>query len=695
MMLTLCLALLFAFQDEEAINEKPLEAFPIADRFSEALQKYNSVERSESEPMFEEIIGELREKLELTDDDKTIMVESLKFMGALNYPDRTESYFRDLIRFDPSHELDSNDLPPKIIEVFDELKQELVGRIRIKVYDIADGSSLEDAVFVVNNRTVGSVYGEEVFSVFAGEREIAVQCPNYDTFVATQEVIAGQEAVIDAPLTRIASQVFVVTQPAGCEVLINDKLVGATDSEAPRHYRQQVASKGFSLSDVGGLVLNDLAPGTYILKLRKPCYRERMFEVEIDEPRRINFNPVFMDSAEAFLSVSAATDSTALVYLDKDRIDYLPIENHRVCPGEYELRVSFQDSEYIKKITLEDGESKSFLAEPLPSIAWFGLEDDREGKPPGDMDAQVNSLKRWNVRQFDPYDTTRVPVNPFSVLFDHEEITPDISVDLTKHVKADLYMAARVVRKKVVIRTVEVVFWTPLTKKVQVASFDFREFQRFAELLKQMDAMPGLTKPWLGIQVARLHGMTGVKILEVDAGGPLAGQANPGEMITSVNGNLILGPHEIMGISSTEALSIEVGGRLVETKPLATIAEVPFSMDQAPQAMLARFEKMARYHPDPLIRKSALFNQARFQLFLGNFKSAFDIFSSMTIDTSYGINQGTLNFYQGLCFRQLGLSGEATSAFQGVLSYPGATLFDAYGPKAAYWAEAEINNPNQ
>ena len=77
---------------------------------------------------------------------------------------------------------------------------------------------------------------------------------------------------------------------------------------------------------------------------------------------------------------------------------------------------------------------------------------------------------------------------------------------------------------------------------------------------------------------------------------------------------------------------------------------------------------------------------------MGDIKDAYDLFSTMTLDYDYGISQGTLLFYQGLCFRKLQLTSEATESFRAVLQYPNATIFDAYGPKAAFWADSEMKN---
>ncbi len=693
MLISFCLVFL-AFQDDQ-ISQAPLKNYQIADQFSEAIQKYNSVERSDSELLFKQIVSSLEGRQDLDANEASIYTESLKYMGALNYPDQTEAFFEKLIRFDPDHLLNTRDLPPKIVEVYDHLKARLVAQIKVRVSDSKDGSSLEDATFKVDGKDMGTLSGEKQFSVFFGLHQFEVACPNYQTYQQSLDVSAGSETLINASMLRIASQATIVVYPSDCSASLDGKPVGRTTKNPPANYREQVLENGLSMEDVGALSIDNLKPGKYTLTLEKPCFRPRTFEFTIGEPTRLNFKPIVLESAEATLDVQAATDNSGLVYLGTERIDFMPVTDHKVCPGTYELRVVFTDGEYLKTIHLKDGEHLKLVAEPLPSLVWFGLEDDREGKPPGDMDAWVNGLSHWNVRQLNPNDTTKVPVNPFPLLFDRANMDEEGARTLTHMATADLYMAARVVRTKVIIRNVEVAFWSPLNNQIQVRLFDFREFEKFKEQLAQMDAVPALTKPWLGIQTGRLRDLTGVRVLEVDEAGPLAGQLKVGETLLAIDGNLLRGPQDLQGLNGTSEVALDLNGRQLKVSPIATITELPYSGELAPQPMLARLDKMARYHPDPLVRLSAQFNLARFQMLSGDFKSAFDIFSTLKIDTKYGINQGTLLFYQGLCFRRLKLTSEANNAFREVLSYPGATLFDAYGPKAAFWAAAEMNNPNQ
>ncbi len=692
MLVSLCV-LFLAFQDDQ-ISQAPLKNYQVADQFSEAIQKYNSVERSESEALFKQVLATLEGRQDMDPKEAIIYTESLKYMGALNYPDQTEAYFEKLIRFDPDHQLNTRDLPPKIVEVYDQLRSRLVGQVKVRVSDSKDGSSLEGAVLTVDGKELGPLFGEKQFSVFYGLHQFEVRCPNYQTYQQSLEVTAGGENLIVASMLRIASQAVIVIFPTGCTASLDGKLVGRATHDVPTSYREQVLEKGLSMEDVGALTIDNLKPGKYTLTMEKPCYRPRTFEFTIGEPTRLNFKPIILEPAEARLTVEAATDNSGLVYLGTERIDFMPVSNHKVCPGTYELRVVFTDGEYLKMITLADGDNLKVLAEPLPSVVWFGLEDDREGKPPGDIDAWVNGLRHWNVRQLNSDDTTKVPVNPYPLLFEQETMDEEGARSLTHMANADLYMAARVVRTKVIIRNVEVAFWSPLNNRIQIRQYDFREFEKFKEQLALMDSLPTLTKPWLGIQIGRLRDLAGARVLEVHEAGPLAGQVKVGETLTAIDGNLVRGPQDLMALTGTGEVTLEIAGRQIKVNPIATIAEMPYSSEHAPQPMLARLDKMARYHPDPLVRLSAQFNLARFQMLSGDYKSAFDIFSTLKIDTKFGINQGTLLFYQGLCFRRLKLTNEANNAFREVLSYPGATLFDAYGPNAAFWAAAEMNNPN-
>ncbi|MDJ0836979.1 MAG: S1C family serine protease [Acidobacteriota bacterium] len=691
---TLCFLLLLGFQQDE-IKTENLDTVSVGDRFMEAKGIFDSVKRPESEPLFKQIVEELEMLTTFTEEERFLMTESLKYLGLVTYPDGTENYFRKLIQFDPSYQVQAGDLPPKIVSAFDRLRGELVGSVVVSAQDDTTNYFLQGAKLFVDGREAGVIDGDTVFYVFTGLRQFEIRRPNYEPYAQEMEISSIEQGLIRGRLVRNAGEIILVSVPRDARVIVNGEQVGVTDSDVSEAYYPLLREMGVSRDAAGMFVLNGVEIGPLRVSFEKDCFKTRDMKWEVTELNLTQIKPEPMEPAQAYLNVKAAGKDEGLVFLGQERIGYTPIENHVVCPGDYELRVLFTDGEFIKPLSLADGDRMPVVAEPLPSIAWYGVDNIKEGTPPGDMEAWITGLKTWNVRKVDARDTTKVPVNPFPILFGPSEMTETNRTALTRRLKADLYMAARVVRKKVVIRTVEVAFWTPLSKQILIKEFDFREFDKFRKLVESLDLDPRLTSPWLGIQVAQLAEQQGCRVLEVHDKGPLAGQIQVGEQVHALNGSPLRGPAELMNIEPGKEVRLTLAGREVSVTPVDAIAEVRFNpVETAPQALLAKFEKMAKYHPDELIRKSARFNQARYQFFLGDVKDSYDIFSTMRLDMEYGIGQGTLFFYQGLCFRKLKFTSEATESFRSALQYPQATLFDAYGPKAAFWADSEMKNTN-
>ena len=691
-----CLLLIFSFQqDDEIITERLDTTISGSDLFAEAREKYNSVRRNESETIFRQIVTLLDEKTELNDDERLIMAKTLEYLGVLTFPDGTQEHFTKLILFDPTYEPVQGELPPKIMSVYHDLKNSLVSTLRVTARDGSDNTEIDGADLYLNGEHVGSIFRETVFTVPVGPHSVEIRKANYDPSSAELDVISGQESSYDGLLFRNAAELLLVTSPPGVKVSMGGEVLGTTEMDVPSGYRGILRNQGLEDTAAGALIVNGLQPGNIVLTFEKPCFQTRNIGVEIEKLEQIPLAPVLMATSQASISVRTAggEDTGGLLFLDQKRVGYLPIESHLVCPGEYELKVRFTDGEFIRRVTILEDKNLEVVAEPLPSIVWFGLEENDETPPAIDLNQRMMQLKTWNVRPIDPHNTEQVPINPFPVLFGADEMNDENNSRLTRQLNADLFGAARVVRRKGVISILEVAFWSPISKKIRVHEIDFRELDRFEDLMRSFERFPQLTKPWLGIHVARMRGVTGCKVIDVDPRGPLAGKVQPADMITDLNNAIMRNPGDLLELPDLSAVTLSVNGQSVTVTPINTIAEVDTGeRSVSMQAYLARFQKLARYHKDPLVRMSARFNQGRIQLSLGDYQRAFDIFASMNLPMSYGINQGTLYYYQALCFQRLGLDGEARSALKKVMEYPGATLFDANGPKAAFWARAELGS---
>ena len=689
-MLWLCLLILIAPQE---ITSEELSTSTYQDRFAEALNKFNSVDRIDSRDLFENLVAELEGEAELSMDDRLILTESLKHLGILTFPRQTETYFGKIIEADPSYRMNSRDVPPKIVDLFDDLRAKRVGTLLVKIYDGDDGELLDGGSLLVDGQVAGVIQGQTSFGLLAGTHELEIRRENFLTVRESVTVNPGEEISFSRTLRRDKAEMIVVTVPAGVEVKVNGQVRGVTDQRVPPYYRTRLAEQGATMEQAGALVIDGLAMGRYDLTFSKSCFQDITKFVDVDKITRFPVLPLRMEAAGAALTVTSPGEATGIAFLDSERLGFLPITNRNICPGDYLLRVQFSDGEYVKRLVVKENETVTLSAEPLPTIAWFGILSGDEDRPSEDIDQWLSQLKSWNVLGVDPNNTRQVPVDPFAVLFDETEMSSNGELGLTRELKADLFVAARVVRRKVVIRYLEVAFWSPMSRKIHLAAFDFRELDQFQELLAKLDTFPPVVHGWLGIQVAKLAGKDGCQIMEISPEGPLAGKVQVGQNITLINGKPFENPRELRNLAIDQPATMTVDGGEVTITPVAAIAEVPFDeASMVPQAFLAKFDKLAKYHSQELIRESAQFNTGRFQMFLGDYKSAFDIFSTLQLKAAYGINQGTLYYYQGLCFRRLNLSDDAASAFRSVLNYPTATLFDAYGPSAAFWAECELKN---
>lgn len=686
---------LFLIPQEDIVSEN-LDTVSISMDFERAMSKYNSIERDEAKPMFEKIVAALDAKQEPTEEEHFILRESLKFLGVITYPSETRSFFEKLVKVDPGYDMANQKLSPKIVKIFDDLKASMVGKLRVGISEAAAtaGGLLSDATVAVDGRIIGLLQGETTFDVLAGSHRIEISKPNFDAFTKNVVVQAGQVATLNGVLYRNASELVFMTVPSGVKVYFEGIEQGTTQGTAPITYSDSLMRAGITPSQASDLFsVNGVKPGKYLMRFERPCYKSKKIEVEVNQSERRIYQPVTLDAVYSYIDVTTAGGTAGIVYLNDERIGSLPIRSYQTCPGEYTLKVQFTDGQFIKHVTLEENQTTAITAEPLPSIVWFGVKEEGGHSPDENIEQWLKGLKSWNISFVDPNNTRLVQHDPYDLLFTDSRLVGEAAMSLDRSLNADLYVAARVVRRKVVIRFLEVAFWSPLSKKVKIYSIDFRELDKFKTLLDGVDGPLVLTRSWVGAQAARVWGINGCKLLSVSPNGPLAGLAVPGDVITSVDGKLVNHPSQLLSVPAEKPVNLEINGTSVSITPTQSIAELPYDPGLlCPQAVVARLDKLSKYASDPIIQQSATFNRARYQFFLGDYQQAFDTFSdaSFKLPYGYGINQGTLFFYQGLCFRRLSLNAEAREAFKQALNYPEGTLFDAYGPKVSFWAEAQI-----
>lgn len=693
-MILMSIVFFWCFQEE--IVSEDLDITNLRTEFDTGVSLFNSIDQEQSTAYFEKVVSELAPQPERTDEETFMLKESLRYLGVITYPDRTEEYFERLIEIDPGYDMSLHKLSPKIVGIFDEIRQKRVGRIRLQISEpMREGGLLLDhAAIFVDDRLVGMLSGNTVVNVLAGNHEVRVEKPDYETLTASVSVPPAGEVPVTGVMARNAAELVFLTVPNGVKIFFDNVAQGETEGSAPVEYSENLLSLNISPEEASDTFsINGVQPGEYTIRFQKPCYRTQIKNVKVENFDRIAFRPVVMEPVYSFLEVTAPGEASGIVYLNQERRGALPLLASQECPGTYTLMVQFTDGQYIKEVTLEEGKTTKILAQPLPSIVWFGIDrsSDDMAADVAQVDQWLKSLKSWNVQFVDPNNTRLVPHDPFDLLFSEKQIVGEAWHAFHRSLNADLYMAARVVRKKVVMRFLEIALWTPLSQRISVYAIDFRELEKLSALLGAIDGPLALTQPWIGVQVAKIWGQQGCKVMDVNEDGPLSARAREGSIIAKIGGKLFNQPAQLYDLRAGQEVELEIGNEVVPVVPVNTIAALPYEPERVcPQAIIARLEKLSKYATATIEKQSAQFNLARYQFFLGDYQQAFDIFSTFRMDQPYGISQGTLFFYQGLCFRRLNLNEEAVGSFNSAMSYPQATLFDAYGPKVAFWAETQL-----
>lgn len=662
--------------------------------FDTAMDLFRSVNRQDSQKLFEEVATELEQKDALNEDETLMLSECLKHLAILTFPEKTDQYFGKMIKLNPGCIIPAGSMSPKFIRTFNELKMKMTGSLLVNLVDAADQASrpLSGGRLLVDGQLMSIIENGIPIPVLAGTHQITVEMPNFDPLVQELEIVPSGTQSLNGIMYRHSADIGFITYPVGVKIFLDGVEQGLSDGVATPDYAEHLMAEGISPSQASSVfTLDNLKPGSYEVRFELPCFQTRKLSVPVEDLKSYRFKPVILQPSKAYLTVKTIRHTAGIVYLDNTRIGSLPLHGEQVCPGQYTLKVQFPDGQFIKSIALAEDDNVELIAKPQPSLAWFGILEQEGTSPDQPVNDWLHNLKTWNVLDIDATNSSIITHDPYELLFSGSSVEDDQARILTQSIKADLFVAARVVRQKTIIRFLEVAFWSPLSPKVKIYAIDFREMNKFQDLLTEIDQELNLLSPWLGIETIQLKGVNGLKILTIHPDGPLMGKANPGQLLTAINGALVSIPKEVLP-QNYESMSLKIAGQVVQVDPVPTIIELPFVPKKlCPQAVIARLHKTGSYAEDPMLRASANFNRARYFFFMNDFQPAYDLFTNITLPDAFGISKGTLHFYQGLCFQKLNLNSEAAASFQEAFNYPAATLFGPDGPKAKHWADTQLS----
>jgi hypothetical protein len=273
---------------------------------------------------------------------------------------RAREDFLTLIALLPDYELDET-VSPRVAALFKDVRSLLVGQIALSIEP-------GDAQVVVDGRPVDNP--AEPIDVVSGEHTLSVTRSGYKPATVNVSVEPGRATEWRVTLERAAATLSLETQPSDVEVLVNGTSRGRT-AEAPADPGARAGADAGAAAAAARtsapFVLNDLAPGTYTIELRKACHQSLLQRVTVEQLIDYRAGPFTLAPAIGGLQVGSSR--AAQIFLDGKPIGDAPRTIDPVCEGTHIVEARTRAGRDIQRIEVRNGEKASITLTPRPVIA--------------------------------------------------------------------------------------------------------------------------------------------------------------------------------------------------------------------------------------------------------------------------------------------------------------------------------------
>ncbi len=281
---------------------------------------------------------------------------------AIGDLDGAEQDYREILRMRPAYEPDTTLTPNKAMVRFEKVRDELVGRLRVKL-------APSDAALSVDGREAVPT-GGGVISLLAGEHQLRAARAGYDAVQQTILIEAGVEVDLEVRLLPNSRTVVLRTEPEGVRVLLDGVDVGAT---------ARPQEEGIAGGSPAELVIENLPLGEHLFQLRKECYREEWLKdvltVDLLESAPKVYQTINMAPASATLAISGGPAGAEL-FVDGAAVGRLPSKPVVVCPGSRSVEVRYGGRAIWRDVVvLREAAESDARVSPRPNAALVGSSD--------------------------------------------------------------------------------------------------------------------------------------------------------------------------------------------------------------------------------------------------------------------------------------------------------------------------------
>lgn len=353
------------------------EAEPPSELESElaaALDLFGSAAQPDSIAAFTAIIDRLRvAALErpLTGIEERALASSLYHRAEARFNlgenEGTEEDLRALYALEPGFQFDRSLISPKLVELLDRLRSELVADLELAV-------TPADARLSVDG--VASDWVSGPVALAAGKRSVTLSRPGHDPVTLELELLGGESRPLEVTLDRTSAVVRVEVSPPGAELFVDGE-PAAGGSPA---------------------VLEGLTPGQHVVEARLAGYRTERRTVSLTELADYALEPIQLTEARGVIRLSSVPEG-ARVTVDDERVPP-GTGSLTLAPGAHRVEVRAGTlGSYARTVELADGDALAVdvaLEPTLALVAVLGGDQTAAEKLRGRLAESLGALEKWD-----------------------------------------------------------------------------------------------------------------------------------------------------------------------------------------------------------------------------------------------------------------------------------------------------------
>lgn len=629
----------------------------IEDRFQRAEQVFHSADQPSAIALFTELLAEL-DALPSREAVLSVWTRAMSYRAQARFnvgdADGARADLERLLAAAPDASFDANQLSPKFIEVVDELRKRLIGRLEIR-------RDPADAVVRVDGRRVENA--SPALMIAAGRHVIEATRLGYTPHREDVEVAGGEGKTVDVILTRSSAVVRFSTRPADIRVRVDGRDAGIVTA-AP--------------GGLGEMVLDGLAPGDHRIDLEKDGYRTHAATLRVETLADYTLGMITMERTAASIVMRGLTPGQA-VDVDGSPVALVPAVDQggapllgagmlQVAPGGHRIFVDGgARGVFSADVSVVDQQRLVLDAKLRPGLAFMGvLGGDTAAASRlttalrsaiGDQDVWA-----WLDRSRDAAPVLRrASLERAAAWRAASAETAGAGADLgamqsslREAIPASLYVLA-VLSDDLVATHADLWIWpaSPGPAAVDRLAVDL---QRATLPVAALAASGALRRGWFGALLVDVETAAGPVVFDVTPDSPAAAAGlQPGDEIVPADGTTGEGLRQRLsrGVPG-DNVALQVRRAAAVTNVAVVLGETPVVQQPGPDrpgaVLWAGLERPATGLPLWVIE----LNRAAVLLDAGRWEEAVRLLRGLEIQQTQGVGQGTRDFWLGMALASLG-----------------------------------------